>query len=73
MFNLFRMDLYRMKRSRSVYVCLGLLLLASAFVYAMMWLLAVPQGQETAIRIGMLTAAEAQDYQMILDLSLIHI
>lgn len=67
MFNLFRMDLYRMKRSRSVYVCLGLLLLASAFVYTMMWLLAVPQGQETAIRIGMLTAAEAQDYQMILD------
>lgn len=45
MFNLFRMDLYRMKRSRSVYVCLGLLLLASAFVYTMMWLLAVPQGQ----------------------------
>ena len=42
MFNLFRMDLYRMKRSRSVYVCLGLLLLASAFVYTMMWLLAVP-------------------------------
>lgn len=67
MFNLLRMDLYRMKRSRSVYVCLGLLLLASAFVYAMMWLLAVPQGQETAIRIGMLTAAEASDYQSILD------
>ncbi len=67
MFNLLRMDLYRMKRSRSVYVCLGLLLLASVACYAMIWLLATPQGQETAIRIGMLTAEETQQYQSMLD------
>lgn len=67
MFNLLRMDLYRMKRSRSVYICLGLLFLAAITCFAMMWLLAAPQGQEKAIRIGMLTAEEAPSYQDMLD------
>ena len=62
MFNLLRMDLYRMKRSRSVYICLGLLLLASLSVIVLNWLLATPQGQVTAIRIMMLTAEESQDF-----------
>ena len=51
MFNLLRMDLYRLRRSRSVYVCFGLLLAASVVVFVMLWLLAAPQGQEHALRI----------------------
>lgn len=60
MFNLLSMDLYRVKRSKAVYVCLGIFLISTVFVYGMLWLMAVPQGQETAIRIGMLTAEEAK-------------
>lgn len=30
MFNLLRMDLYRLKRSRYVYICLGILLLLTS-------------------------------------------
>ena len=46
MFNLLRMDLYRMRRSRSAYVCLGLLFLTTLASYILLWLLATPQGQE---------------------------
>lgn len=58
MFNLLRMDLYRMKRSRSAYICLGILFLTTLAMYMLLWLLATPQGQEMAIRIGMMTAEE---------------
>lgn len=61
MFNLLRMDLYRMRRSRSAYVCLGILFLTTLASYILLWLLATPQGQETAIRIGMMTAEETQE------------
>lgn len=67
MFNLLRMDLYRMKRSRSTYICLGLLLLAIVTMYGLLWLMATPQGQTTAIRIGMLTAQEGQELLSMLD------
>lgn len=52
MFNLLRMDLYRIKRSRSVYVCFGLLLLASAATFFMVWLFETPQGCEVAVKLG---------------------
>lgn len=58
MFNLLRMDLYRMRRSKSVYVCLGILLMMIVATLCMIWLVATPQGQETAIRIGMFTAED---------------
>lgn len=60
MFNLLRMDLYRIKRSASVYVCAGILLLMTFAVFFMFWLMETPQGQGIAVRIGMLTA-EAVD------------
>lgn len=43
MFNLLSMDLYRVKRSKSVYVCFLLLAAATVLVYGIMWLLETPQ------------------------------
>ena len=67
MFNLLRMDLYRVKRSKSVYICFGTLLAATVFVFGMMWLLATPQGQEISLRIGMLSANEVNESNYILE------
>lgn len=67
MFNLLRMDLYRVKRSKSVYVCFGLLLLATVLVFGMMWLLETPQGQEISVPLGMLTPEEVKESGSILD------
>lgn len=67
MFNLLSMDLYRVKRSKSVYICFGMLLLATVLVYGMMWLLETPQGQEISLRIGMITPEEAAETESILD------
>lgn len=53
MFNLLRMDLYRLKRSRYVYICLGILLLLTSLAYWMVWLESTPQGRETAMKLGM--------------------
>ena len=58
MFNLLRMDLYRMKRGKSAYVCLGILLVMTVFTLCMVWLMATPQGQETAVRLRMFTAED---------------
>ena len=58
MFNLLRMDLYRMGRGKSLYVCLGILLMMTVVTLYMVWLMATPQGQETAVSIGMFTAEE---------------
>lgn len=67
MFNLLRMDLYRAKRSKSLYVCFGILLIATVVIFGMVWLMGTPRGQETAIRIGMISADELQDASSILD------
>lgn len=67
MFNLLRMDLYRMKRGRSLYVCLGLLIFATAVTYGLIWLMSAPQGQSIAIRIGMLTAEEGEELKSMLE------
>lgn len=53
MFNLLRMDLYRLLRSKSVYICLASLMAASVLCFWMVWLMGTPEGQETAARIGM--------------------
>lgn len=45
MFNLLRMDLYRLKRSTSVYVCLAIMLAFIALSYWMVWLVSTPEGQ----------------------------
>lgn len=67
MFNLLRMDLYRVKRSRSVYVCFGLLLIATVLVFWILWLTSIPAGQETAVRIGMLAPEELEESSRILE------
>lgn len=67
MFNLLRMDLYRVKRSKSVYVCFGILLIATVMTFGLLWLMATPQGQETAVRIGMLAAEDLGETSGILD------
>lgn len=67
MFNLLSMDLYRVKRSKSVYVCFLLLMAATVLAYGMMWLLGTPQGQEIALWIGMIILEETAEAGSILD------
>ena len=62
MYNLLRMDLYRVRKSKSVYICFGILLAATAAIFGLIWLMAVPKGQELSIRAGMLTAAAAAEF-----------
>ena len=66
MYNLLRMDLYRVRKSKPVYICFGILLAATAAIFGLIWLMAVPKGQELSIRAGMLTAAEAAEFADIL-------
>lgn len=54
------MDLYRIKNSKSFYICLGILFLATTTIFGLLWLLATPQGQMIALRIGMLTADDIE-------------
>lgn len=61
MFNLLRMDLYRVKRSKSVYICFGILLVATVTLFGMLWLMATPKGQEWAIHVGMLNAQDVKE------------
>lgn len=58
MFNLLRMDLYRVKTSKSVYVCFGILLIATVMVFGLLWLMATPQGQEWSVRMTMITVED---------------
>lgn len=60
MFNLLRMDLYRMKRSKSVYVCFVSMLGVIVLCYLMIYLLVTPEGQKTAEKIGMLTVYDSE-------------
>lgn len=54
MFNLLRMDFYRIKRSKSVYVCLLTLLLFTAASCLMIWMMATPQGLRLAARLNII-------------------
>lgn len=56
MINLLRMDLYRLWRSKYIYVGLGLLFASTILVYLMIWLSATPGGQAVAVDIGMYTS-----------------
>lgn len=67
MFNLLRMDLYRVRKSKSVYICLGILFISTVLVFSLLWLMAVPQGQKTAVRIGMLRTEEPERMLHMLD------
>lgn len=67
MFNLLRMDLYRMRRGKSVYVCLAILLVGVAVTLGMVSLVATPQGRELAVRIGLFTAQDLAEESDVLD------
>lgn len=60
MFNLLRMDLYRLKRSRSVYVCFGVLVLMTIATVGMIWLTETPQGQQIALKLEIMTEQQVQ-------------
>ncbi len=66
MFNLLRMDLYRVKRSKSAYVCFGILLISTVMVFGLLWLMATPRGQEISVRIGMLGTDETAELSKML-------
>ena len=61
MFNLLRMDLYRMKRSKFVYVCFACLLFVIALCYVMVYLVSTPKGRELGAKIGMVVVTEDSD------------
>ena len=67
MFNLLCMDLYRVKKSKSVYVCFGILMITTVVCFGMLWLMATPQGHEFSVRMGMLTMEEAAESKSILN------
>lgn len=67
MFNLLRMDLYRMIRSKSVYICLAFLLAATVLCFWMLWLIDTPEGQAAAANIGMTAPAEVRDAGTLLE------
>lgn len=66
MFNLLRMDIYRIKRSKFAYVCLGCLLGIIFLSYMLVWLMATPNGQETALKLGMMALNELEEGQALL-------
>lgn len=65
MFNLLRMDFYRLIRSKSVYICLAFLMLMSLLCFGLIWMLDTPEGQVVASKIGMsLTEAEGTGFSL---------
>lgn len=52
MFNLLRMDLYRLRRSRSIYICFAFLLVMSVICFWFVWMTATPQGNAFAAKLG---------------------
>lgn len=63
MFNLLRMDLYRIKRSPSVYICLAILLSLSALCCWLVWLMETPDGRQTAMKMGMFELEELAELE----------
>lgn len=53
MFNLLRMDLYRLIRSKSVYVCAAFLMIMTFLCIWLVWMIDTPDGRAFAARIGM--------------------
>ncbi len=58
MFNLLRMDLYRLKRSKSLYIWLAVLMAISVLCYWMVWLINTPEGRSLAGKIDMVLTEE---------------
>ncbi len=61
MFNMLRMDFYRLIRSKTIYVCLILLVTMCFLCYGMVWLAVTPEGRAAAERMGMTPFLEVAD------------
>lgn len=62
MFNLLRMDLYRMKISKSFYVCLGVLISVCIFAFGVLYMVANPEMLAAVKKIGVvITTADVAD------------
>lgn len=61
MLNLMRMDLYRMRKGKAAYICLGIIFATIALVYFILFLMLTPGGQAIAGRLGMMDYAEIEE------------
>ena len=61
MLNLLRMDLYRLRKSKSIYICLGILLLTVVLIYFIFYLMFLPEGQAVALKLEMLSVPEMDE------------
>ena len=68
MFNLLRMDLYRLFRTKSVYLCLATLLAASVLSFWVMWLTSTPEGRKaiTGLDASVTTDSNENDRGMVI-------
>lgn len=67
MFNLLRMDLYRLIRSKSVYIGLAFLLAFSLIAYWLVWMVSTPEGQKAAASIGMTVLSDTGDTDILVE------
>lgn len=65
MLNLLRMDLHRLKKSKSTYIVLGILLATIATIYFLFFLMILPSGQAIAVKLGMMTLPEIGEAKQI--------
>ena len=63
MFNLLRMDLYRIKRSQSVYISLAILLILSALGGWRVGLMETSEGRQVALKLGMFQLEELAELE----------
>lgn len=61
------MDIYRIVRSKSLYICFSILLISTVIVVGIMGLMTMPQGQAIALRIGMLRKEDLETAANILE------
>lgn len=66
MFSILRMELYRMVRSKSVYIGFGILSAISILAFWLTFLLTTPKGQEAAVKMGMLALSEMEEGSLML-------
>lgn len=61
MFNMFRMDIYRLRKSRFVYVCLAILIGLQILGYLMVYLVGTEKGREAATEAGLEVTVNGQE------------
>lgn len=64
MFNLLRMDLYRLRRSRSAYICFAILFLVTVICFWFTWMTITPEGDKFAEKIGIAESLREDSLEM---------